>query len=154
MTSFESELGSHYLSSFETRKLNPFPADYVSCLERLLDLCLLQKVVFDISKLHERRSGIFRIDELTNGLKNGSLEKHLNIQSEYFLSSFTTPKRKKTLVGSEQSAILEELVEYETAKQVHMRIAQKYKASFKRSPTGNPYYGLRTQNPELTKFMK
>jgi len=62
--------------------------------------------------------------------------------------------RKKILIESKRSAILEELVEYETAKQVHMRIVQKYRVWVGHSPTGIPYYGMKLQNPDLARFTK
>ena len=156
LTSSESGLfGSYYLSSFETRKLAPFPADYVSdSLDKLLDLGFLQEVTVDISKIHKRRPKTVSIPEILNGLKNGSLKKRLELPSEYLLSFLTIPKRSKTLVESKRSAILEELVEYETANHVHMRIVHKYRALIEHSPLGSPYYGMRMQNPDIAKFTK
>ncbi len=144
LRSFEEQrFGTYHLSSFETRKLAPYPEGHVSnSLDRLFDIGFLKEATWDISKIHKpyKKIEIIPIEEISNEGKIRAyrakkrldeLEKRHEPSSEYKLDFLTTAKLKKALENSKQS-VLEEFVEYEVVKQVHMRLLQKYRLSVKR----------------------
>lgn len=149
LKSFEKEhFDTYYLSSYELRKLTPYPADHVSfSLERLLNLGFLKEVKVDIMKIHKPSPRVMDISEIVNALKDGSLKKALELPSEYNLSFYMTTRREKCLVDLKRSAVKEELVEHEIVKQVYMRILRKYRHDLESC-------GMRTRDQRLLKLFK
>lgn len=162
LSSFEKQcFGTYYLSSFETRKLAPFPEGHVSnSLGRLLDIGFLKEVTWDISKIHKpyKKPEIIPIKEISNEQKIRAYKAKKRLDellaaalhepsSEYKLDFLTTPKLKKTLENSRHTAVLEELVQYEVVKQAHMRLLQTYSNSVVRCAVRKP-------DPILSKLTK
>lgn|GEM_PF-1656936 len=146
LNSFEKQrFGTYYLSSFETRKLTPYPEGHIrDSLDRLLDIGFLKVVSKDISRVHHRpeKIEITPIGDILNERRRLSdaaekrlekLEKPNEPLSGYKLDFLTTPEFNKILENSIDSAVLEERVEYKIVKQIHMRLLKGHRTSVERA---------------------